>query len=193
MSLAEICSVYKSDKGWYHSYIPQYEKLLNSKAEKITKFLEIGVLYGQSLKMWRDFLPNAHVYGIDDFSQLHGVCNEPLDPAKIREDLAAEERITFIEGSCEDKQVMDTLLEGMEFDVIIDDGSHTLDQQVSNLKYFVPKLGFMGLYICEDVQSDKAMTKLFETSRELRCGDMITDQYVGPNTTDDRMFILRKV
>ena len=193
MSLAEICKQYNSDKGWYHSYIPQYERLLSAQRTRIKTFLEIGVLYGQSLKMWRDYLPDAHVYGIDDFSQDHGVQGEPLDAQKIRDDLVQQDRITFLEGDCENKEVMDALLGDLEFQFIVDDGSHSVDQQVANLKYFLPKVAFMGMYVCEDVSSPEAMNKLFDTVRTINCGDFITEQYNGPNTSDDRMFIARKV
>ena len=65
--------------------------------------------------------------------------------------------------------------------------------KIANLKYFLPKLGFMGMYVCEDVSSQEAMSQLYETTRFINCGDFITDQYDGPNTSDDKMFIVRKV
>ena len=68
-SLSEIYSDYQSpeghgDKGTAHSYINEYEKLLNEYRENST-VLEIGICQGESLKMWDEYFINSKVYGVD--------------------------------------------------------------------------------------------------------------------------------
>src|SRR3989344_4764947 len=86
--LFKIAYKYGTDKcpQIKHSYTPFYYKLLNRRRKSIKKVLEIGIGYyktmqdvaviydrglkryyhrGASLKMWRDFFPNAQIYGAD--------------------------------------------------------------------------------------------------------------------------------
>ena len=60
-----------------HVYTPFYYKLFNKKRKAIKKVFEMGIggsrvmkyipqyQTGASLRMWRDFFPNAHIYGAD--------------------------------------------------------------------------------------------------------------------------------
>lgn len=42
---------------------------------------------------------------------------------------------------------------GMEFDVIVDDGGHTMVQQITSLEVLWPAVKKGGLYFCEDLQT----------------------------------------
>ncbi len=48
-----------------HNYCVKYEKYLQFDRLKELKILEIGVAGGHSLRMWKEFYPNATVVGID--------------------------------------------------------------------------------------------------------------------------------
>src|SRR5215212_8637538 len=86
--LCKIAYKYGTDKcpQLRHTYTPFYYQLLKNKRHKIKKVLEIGIgrykgieknetIYdpglkrhyhrGASLYMWRDFLPEAQIYGAD--------------------------------------------------------------------------------------------------------------------------------
>jgi len=65
--LCEIAYKYKTDKcpQIKHAYTPYYYELLKDKRNKVKKVLEFGVETGASLRMWRDFFPNAKIYGAD--------------------------------------------------------------------------------------------------------------------------------
>ena len=80
--LTDLCKLamkYNSDKcpRIGHCYTPFYYELLKDRRASIKKVLEIGVGYeamkrrmpnytvGAGLFMWRDFFPNAQVYGAD--------------------------------------------------------------------------------------------------------------------------------
>src|SRR5215471_2013904 len=72
MTLEQLAVQYSSDKFWAHSYIPYYDELFRPIREKVKCVLEIGIGYEElmqpfvpeyvpasSLKMWRDYFPNA--------------------------------------------------------------------------------------------------------------------------------------
>ena len=71
--LCGLALKYGTDKGGNHllagetchQYTPTYYKLLEPYRYNIKSVLEIGVNYGPSLRMWRDFFPNAHIIGLD--------------------------------------------------------------------------------------------------------------------------------
>ena len=56
MSLLEFVNDDKTDKNTVHSYLPLYQKLLESKKETAKNVLEVGMLNGGSIKLWNDFL-----------------------------------------------------------------------------------------------------------------------------------------
>ena len=78
-SLCLLAQKYYVDKcpAIYHHYTPKYHKLLKDK--KVTVFLEIGIgnhelmapivgdhyIHGASLRMWRDYFPQAEIIGCD--------------------------------------------------------------------------------------------------------------------------------
>jgi 23S rRNA U2552 (ribose-2'-O)-methylase RlmE/FtsJ len=47
------------------SYLDIYEKYFEKNRFNIKTVLEIGVYKGSSLKMWKEYFPNATIYGID--------------------------------------------------------------------------------------------------------------------------------
>ena len=66
MRLKSLAKKYKTDK-LILGYIKKYEKYFNSKQYEEITLVEVGVLEGKSLKMWRDYFPNGKIYGIDIF------------------------------------------------------------------------------------------------------------------------------
>jgi hypothetical protein len=155
MDLFELVEKYGTDKT-LSKYTYTYDELFNNIKYKTTSILEIGLgtlnpsipssfsgntqhfshyKPGGSLRVWRDFFPNAQVYGID-----------------IAKDcMFTEERIkTFLFDSAE-KEYCDYYLDNLEFDIIIDDGNHDPKYQVKTLKNLFPKLKENGIYIIEDI------------------------------------------
>ena len=148
--LSKLSNKYNSDKYSGHKYTPLYFEKFKDKIEDIKRVCEIGIATGASLKMWRDFFPNALIIGIDN-----------------REDcqLVGEERIISIlaDGTTiEDDRLFD-------FDLIVDDASHDPDQQIKSFELLFPKLINTGLYIIEDVDGNSCQKTLayFKELKEL--------------------------
>jgi hypothetical protein len=93
---------------------------------------------GESLLMWKKYLPKSLIYGIDIYDK------SKLNSKRIK---------TFI-GSQIDKNFLNKVIETIGTpDIIIDDGSHNPNHQVESLKILFPFLKKGGYYIVEDTSS----------------------------------------
>lgn len=143
-SLQEIYKRYQAsqghgDKGTTHSYIDEYQRLLEPYRNNST-ILEIGLYEGLSLLMWDEYFINSVVVGID----VH--LSEPLSK------LVNQQRYNIIIGDATHDNIM-TSLEPFNFDVIIDDGSHRIEDQVKSFNLLKSKMNKGGIYIIEDVDN----------------------------------------
>lgn len=135
-SMIEIFEKYDTDKGSKgHNYAPYYEKHLPKTASKI---LEIGVDKGQSILMWHELFPEAHIYGLDLFE---------INPIPFREDW-----VTWFRGSQTDGKVLNDLRIHAPFDFIVEDGSHNSRDQLIT---FYGLVDCSPLYIVEDLHCCK--------------------------------------
>lgn len=146
-ALTDLLNGYNTDKNKYHTYAQVYEKFFPKIRDRVTSVLEIGVYNGESLRVWRDFFPNAQIYGID---------NNPTC-------LVDELRITSRLGDQCDPLFLTYI--GMKhgpFDIIIDDGSHVIEHQLTSFLYLWPflKADGLSLYFIEDVQREDYLTTL---------------------------------
>ncbi len=126
------------DKGTLHHYIPTYSRIFNDIRTEKLNILEIGVWKGESMKMWREYFPNATISGIDiDMGKVEG--------GKI-------EGVNLILGDATSKKDIRKFFKDQKFDIIIDDGSHKTQHIIMSLHYLWDYLKEGGLYIAEDIQ-----------------------------------------
>lgn len=121
------------------SILDLYERHLGTlRYDRIT-LLEIGVLRGESLRMWRDYFPLGRIYGVD------------INPDAMQHE---NTRIRVFIGSQTDAAVLESVVaESGQPDVIIDDGSHWARDQISCLINLWPHLKPGGWYIIEDIHT----------------------------------------
>ena len=135
------------DKGTVHTYIDIYDSYLK-KFNYQCNLLELGCAYGESLLMWEDYIHTGLVLGIQ--LQIH---------PKLAENIQ-KYQLNVVDASCTDPR-LPNLLTDLNFDIIIDDASHLIEDQITafnNLKHLVSP---GGLYIIEDIQNlDKDRDKL---------------------------------
>jgi methyltransferase family protein len=146
--LCLLARKYGTDKsGWHlqagdtvHNYGPAYHDLFKDRREQVTNVLEIGVNYGCSLRMWRDYFPNAHITGIDS--------NEGC--------LFKEERISCFPADQFNERDLLAVMHVVEaqFDLIVDDGSHEPAHQIFSAQVLLPYLKRKGYYVIEDIFPD---------------------------------------
>jgi hypothetical protein len=130
---------YNTDKyahGFIDVYEPYFNEVSNSK-----HILEIGVYYGGSLKYLSDKFKDGNIYGIDieDKTQYD------------------EERVKTYIVNQEDRDSLNSFLKevDVEFDIIIDDGGHTMKQQQVSFGLLFKRLKKGGIYILEDLHTSR--------------------------------------
>jgi hypothetical protein len=186
--LCEIAYKYKTDKcpQIFHSYTPFYYELLKDKRESFKKILEFGIgifsrtpgyVLGAGLRMWRDFFPNANIYGAD--------INEDglFEDDRIQTSICDERKVEDI------KSLIDNI--GSDIDLIIDDASHKTTDQLFLLYHLMPLLKDDVLYVIEDVYSSR-----FVHSRIKRYGYKSYIAEIGPSrkkkTLSNNLIIITK-
>jgi cephalosporin hydroxylase len=121
-------------------YLTEYERLFGPMRFAPLRLLEIGVKFGASMLMWRDYFPNATIVGLDLAEK----------PPQFPED----PRIHFVRGSQDDTAALDEAVRigGGTFDVIIDDASHLGYLTLRSFVHLFPKaLKPGGFYVIEDI------------------------------------------
>lgn len=132
MNVIKVFEKYQTDKNSSgHNYAPYYAKHL---PETATKILEVGVDRGESMKIWLELYPEAHVWGLDLFIEKP----EPFQ----------HERVTWIKGNQADSKLLDDVRNYGWFDFIVEDGSHWSRHQWMT---FYGLWGSCDLYIVEDL------------------------------------------
>ncbi len=149
-----------------HTYTPFYYDLLKDKRNVFKKVLEVGIGHytdmqqnewhydpglnrqyhrGASLYMWRDFFPNAQIYGAD----------------RIPHAIFQDERIQTYLCDERKKEDIEKLINniGSDIDVVVDDASHHVDDQVFLAKNLMPLLNKNVLYVIEDVNHSRILSK----------------------------------
>jgi hypothetical protein len=124
----------------WRQYLEVYDRHLSFYRNRPFFFLEIGVMDGGSLDMWRRYFgADATIVGID----INSECATRVDhPNQVRI------------GSQDDREFLLKLVK--EFgapDVVLDDGSHIARHQRASFEILFPELKDDGLYIIEDLHT----------------------------------------
>ncbi len=125
----------KEDSDLAMHFLDVYRHHFKARRKEIKSLLEIGVQYGGSLKMWRNYFQNAQITGMD----INKKC------AKYRGD-----RIDIVIGDQQDVALLKSL---GNFDIIIDDGGHTMDQQITSFEILWKHINSEGIYVLEDLET----------------------------------------
>jgi cephalosporin hydroxylase len=119
-----------------HNYLVKYEKYLPFNQNDKIKILEIGVLNGESLCVWKKYYPNAEIIGID------------IDESCKRFE---SENIKIEIGSQYDEKFLKQIIKKYgEFDLILDDGSHMNNHVIFSFKELFSSVKSGGVYVVED-------------------------------------------
>ena len=165
-----------TDKNTIHSYLATYEKLFEPIKEKTRNVLEIGIWKGGSIKLWSDYFKNSRIHAIDIMYPPEYIIGYP--------------RVTCYGGDAYSKQFVE-IMSANKYDVIIDDGPHTLESMCFTARYYSDLLTSDGILVIEDIQDIEWCKDIKEALPEnLRNFSYIVDLREEKGRYDDILFIV---
>jgi hypothetical protein len=143
--LESLFTKYGTDKGIW-GYTPYYEEAMEQRRFDVKRVLEIGIcgyrdipnnVVGASLFVWRDYFPNAEIYGIDNDGRF--IFND-------------QHRIHTAQCDAYDHDSLMRVIEGfgVQYDMIVDDAVHDPEPQAFLLNRLGPLLVPGGRYFVEE-------------------------------------------
>lgn len=155
----ELCSImtkYGSDKGnFVHNYTIYYDNLFKSLKNEILNVFELGLgtnnldvksnmglsgKPGASLRGWKEYFPNSNIFGADIDKRIL------FQEDRIKTFYCNQENVEDIKELWSNESLKDLL-----FDIIIEDGLHEFNANLTFLTHSLEKLKIGGYYICEDL------------------------------------------
>ncbi len=163
----------KSDKGSKHSYVEYYEGLLGGYRGRPVRLLEIGVKDGGSLGMWAYYFRSGSV--------IHGI--DLCLPGGGKE---FPPGVEFYVGDAYCEGMVRRLHFG--YDIVIDDGSHVLEDMIFVLRNYLPLVRAGGILVIEDLKKVSWGDRLREVVPE---GELVDRRWVK-GRKDDILFVVRR-
>jgi hypothetical protein len=124
---------------WHH-YFEIYERHFSKYRGKDVVFLEIGIYHGGSLQFWKSYFgKGSKIYAID----INPDCK------KFESD-----NVQILIGSQEDRDFLRQVKATVpKFDILLDDGGHTMRQQIVSFEELYDHVKEDGIYSCEDIHT----------------------------------------
>jgi hypothetical protein len=124
---------------WLH-YFEIYDRHFARFRGRPVHILEFGVAQGGSLQMWRHYFgPEARIVGVD----INPACRQ-LEGEGVR----------IVIGDQGDRPFLRSLAASLPpIDILIDDGGHTMRQQIATFEELYPQVAPDGVYLCEDLHT----------------------------------------
>jgi len=124
---------------WKH-YFEIYDRHFARFRGTDVHIVEFGVEQGGSLQMWKQYFgPNSRIFGVD----INPHCKE-----------LEEKQISIFIGDQEDRRFLKSLVEKIpRIDILLDDGGHTMTQQINTYEELFPCIDKNGVYLCEDLHT----------------------------------------
>ena len=124
---------------WLH-YFPIYERHFSRFRGRPINLLEFGVSQGGSLRMWRSYFgADINIWGVD------------INPNCIQ---FADEKTQIIIGDQENRAFLHDLATKLPpIDILIDDGGHTMRQQLHTFEECFSCVQANGVYLIEDLHT----------------------------------------
>lgn len=174
IKISEILKKYDTDKNTGHHYGEAYDDIFSRfDRQSPLNILEVGTQKGGSLRAWKEFFPKATITGVD-----------------IIDVVTEENRTDEVSYIVSDIKLYDT---SETFDIIIDDGSHFLEDVEVTVNLALKALRRGGVLVIEDVQDPpfwrKRVSDIVSNKYEVRPYDMrhVNNQY------DDYLLVVTRI
>ena len=188
--LSDFCDNQRTDKDTIHSYLDTYQNLFEKKKTTATHVLEVGIgphlhSNGGSIMMWANYFINAEVYALDII---------PID--NIYNDLFHHSRLRVFAGTNAYDPLFfknHFLTKSPRFDIVLDDGPHTLESMVAFVVLYSQILKEDGILVIEDVQDITWIDTLKKfTPDNLKPFIQVYDLRKNKGRYDDIVFVINK-
>jgi hypothetical protein len=196
-TISELCLLgkkHETDKsplnphGHRHPYTAVYNMLFANLKYKPICFGEIGIYQNGSTKCWREFFPNAKIMAYEYLSEF-------LEQAKTHN----LSNVFYHFFNIKDPQSIKVGLQaaGELFDVLLDDSTHEIQDQIRLINIAPKYLKPGGMLIVEDIflrQSHQAYeTEIEQTKKYYSHSTFITTEHkdrYSPGWDNDKMLVL---
>ena len=145
----------KNDKIIAHGYAKIYENLFKSKKNNNLNILEIGSFYGNASAALYFYFKNSLIYSADINPDMYRYRGSRL-------------KNFFVDSSSRESINKNILEKKLEFDIIIEDASHMLKDQIISLFMLFPKVKKGGIFVVEEIDFP-------ETREDMRIDQVMPD------------------
>ncbi|MEX0930073.1 MAG: class I SAM-dependent methyltransferase [Candidatus Paceibacterota bacterium] len=142
--MSDLANYFYSNKGrrihkWTH-FFDIYDRHLSQFRGQTVTMLEVGISRGGSLEMWKEYFKNKiKLYAVD----VKPECKQ-----------FEEENVRIFIGDQADRHFLKTLQSELpSLDIVIDDGGHTMEQQIRTFEELFGSIKEGGVYLCEDTHT----------------------------------------
>jgi hypothetical protein len=159
--LCQIGAVFNTDKSPYnaqselhkHPYTAIYNLLFTPYQDKSFIFVELGIEWNASMKMWDKYFTKAKLYGFEYYQ-------EKIDLAL--KDKLKKVKYELIDVTSEESMAkkFNKLTKAPE--IVIDDSTHIFEDQIKIIKTVLPYIASGGMLIIEDIFRDEQEIKYTE-------------------------------
>jgi len=170
-----------------HPYTLYYNSIFKNIKNNNLNILEFGILDGGSLLMWKEYFCNSKIIGLDNnINYINKMKNQNFDVSyiDIKDDNNISSNLTNL---------------NMTFDIIIEDTTNEIDDQIRVIKNTVKYLKPGGVIIIEDIflnaNEKDYYDKLGDTINEFQNNYFITlnhDNKYSGEWNNDKLFVLIK-
>lgn len=139
----DYTSMWGTDKNNPHTYCDFYEDLFEQYLNKEINILEIGSEFGCSAVLFNKYLPKANIVSVDINPSIVNSKSKNMVNSKVSFhtlNAFTSEGINFCRSLHPDG-----------YDIIIDDGPHTLESQIFSAQHYTHLLKQNGSMVIEDI------------------------------------------
>ncbi len=124
---------------WMH-YFDIYDRHFARFRGREILMVEIGIYHGGSLGMWKSYFgPHAKIVGID------------INPRALK---FADEQVTVLIGDQSDRAFLQSVRARYpHIDILLDDGGHSMNQQIVSFEELYDAVAEDGVYMIEDTHT----------------------------------------
>jgi len=180
-----------TDKRHCHAYTLFYHALFKNKKHNPLIIAELGILYGSSLLMWKEYFANSEIYGFEyDVSRINSF-----------KQFFNNDRVTLsnIDVTNKDSIVKAFSELNILYDIIIEDTTHDFEDQIRVIENTYQYLKPGGILIIEDIfksrNENDYIDRLTPILKEFQDYYFVELDHINRNSTgwdNDKLFVLIK-